>query len=123
MSKDRFLIITGLSGSGKTVVSHFLEDLGYYRVDNLPAKLIPHFVDLWLQRKVELGRVALVIDIREPSLLKEFPRAWREIRRRVGARLIFLDASDESLVKRFSETRRPPPPNPEAGGAGGPRER
>lgn len=109
MTKDRFLIITGLSGSGKTVFSHFLEDLGYYRVDNLPAKLIPHFVDLWLQRKVEIGRVALVVDIREPSFLKEFPRVWKEIRRKVGAKLIFLDAGDESLVKRFSETRRPHP--------------
>jgi len=109
MMKDRFLVITGLSGSGKTVVSHFLEDLGYYRVDNLPAKLIPNFVDLWLHRKVEIGKVALVVDIREPSFLREFPKAWKEIRRRVGARLIFLDASDESLVKRFSETRRPHP--------------
>jgi UPF0042 nucleotide-binding protein len=109
MSKDRFLIITGMSGSGKTVVSHFLEDLGYYRVDNLPARLIPAFIDLWLHRKVEVGRVALVIDIREPALLKDFPRAWKEVRRKVDARLIFLDASDESLVKRFSETRRPHP--------------
>ena len=109
MTRDKFLIIAGLSGSGKTVVSHFFEDLGYYRVDNLPAKLIPSFVDLWLHGKVEIGKVALVVDIREPSFLKEFPRVWKELRRKVGARLLFLDATDEALVKRFSETRRPHP--------------
>ncbi len=109
LKDNRFLIITGLSGSGKTVVSRFLEDLGYYCVDNLPAKLIPGFVDLWLKKKVEIDRVALVMDIREPRFLTEFPEVLREIRRRVPAKLIFLDATDESLVKRFSETRRPHP--------------
>lgn len=106
---NRFLIVTGLSGSGKTVVSRFLEDLGYYCVDNLPAKLIPSFVGLWQKRKVEIDRVALVVDIREPSFLTEFPRIFREIRRKITPRLIFLDASDDVLVKRFSESRRPHP--------------
>jgi UPF0042 nucleotide-binding protein len=109
LKDNRFLIITGLSGSGKTVVSRFLEDLGYYCVDNLPAKLIPEFVELWLKKKVEIDRVALVLDIREPHFLTEFPRVLKEIRRRAPARLVFLDSSDESLVKRFSETRRPHP--------------
>jgi len=109
-SKDnRFLIVTGLSGSGKTVVSRFLEDLGYYCVDNLPAKLIPGFVDLWLKKKVEIDRVALVLDIREPRFVTEFPRVFKEIRKRAPARLVFLEATDEALVKRFSETRRPHP--------------
>jgi len=106
---NRFLIVTGLSGSGKTVVSRTLEDLGYYCIDNLPAKLIPDLVALWLKKKVEIERVALVIDIREPRFLSEFPRVFREIRKKVSARLIFLEASDEALVKRFSETRRPHP--------------
>jgi RNase adapter protein RapZ len=106
---NRFLIVTGLSGSGKTVVSRTLEDLGYYCIDNLPAKLIPDLVELWLKRKVEIERVALVIDIREPRFLSEFPRVFREIRKRAPARLIFLEASDETLAKRFSETRRPHP--------------
>jgi len=106
---NRFLIVTGLSGSGKTVVSRFLEDLGYYCVDNLPAKLIPSFVDLWQKKKVEIERVALVVDIREPSFLADFPRTFREVCRKISPRLIFLDASDESLVKRFSECRRPHP--------------
>jgi UPF0042 nucleotide-binding protein len=109
LKDNRFLIVTGLSGSGKTVVSRFLEDLGYYCVDNLPAKLIPEFVNLWLKKKVEIDRVALVLDIREPHFLTEFPRILKEIRKRAPARLVFLDASDESLVKRFSETRRPHP--------------
>jgi RNase adapter protein RapZ len=106
---NRFLIVTGLSGSGKTVVSRTLEDLGYYCIDNLPAKLIPDLIDLWLRKKVEIERVALVIDIREPKFLTEFPRVFREIRKQAPARLIFLEASDEALVKRFSETRRPHP--------------
>ena len=106
---NRFVILTGLSGSGKTVVSRFLEDLGYYCVDNLPAKLILNFVDLWQKKKVEIERVALVVDIREPTFLAEFPRIFREIRRKISPRLVFLDASDESLVKRFSESRRPHP--------------
>jgi len=111
MGKDRgngdFIIITGLSGSGKTVVSRFLEDLGYYCVDNLPAKLIPGLVDLWQNGKVEIARMALVIDIREPNFLNDFPRILKQLR--VKPRLIFLEAADEALVKRFSESRRPHP--------------
>lgn len=106
---DRFLIITGLSGSGKTVVSRFLEDLGYYCVDNLPAKLIPSFVDLWQRKEVEIEKVALVVDIREKGFTTEFPEVLRAIRAKVSPRLIFLEASDEALIKRFSETRRPHP--------------
>jgi UPF0042 nucleotide-binding protein len=109
MKDDRFLIITGLSGSGKTVVSRFLEDLGYYCVDNLPAKLIPSFVDLWMREEVEIEKVALVVDIREPGFLTKFPAVWKEIRKKISARLIFLDASDGTLGKRFSESRRPHP--------------
>jgi UPF0042 nucleotide-binding protein len=106
---NRFLIVTGLSGSGKTVVSRFLEDLGYYCVDNLPAKLIPNLVGLWLKREMEIDRLALVIDIREPRFLADFPRVLRELERRIRPRVLFLDASDETLVKRFSESRRPHP--------------
>lgn len=106
---DRFLIITGLSGSGKTVVSRFLEDLGYYCLDNLPAKLIPTFVELWMRKEVEIERVALVIDIREAGFLTKFPEVLEEIRKKISAKVIFLEASDETLVKRFSESRRPHP--------------
>jgi UPF0042 nucleotide-binding protein len=109
MIDDRFLIITGLSGSGKTVVSHFLEDLGFYCVDNLPAKLIPIFLELWMRKEVEIEKVALVVDIREHGFLTDFPQVWEQIREKISPRLIFLDASDETLVKRFSESRRPHP--------------
>jgi len=106
---NRFLIVTGLSGSGKTVVSRALEDFGYYCMDNLPAKLIVQFVDLWLRKKVEIDRTALVVDIREPRFLTDFPGVFRAIRKKVPVKLVFLEASDEALVKRFNETRRPHP--------------
>lgn len=106
---NRFLIVTGMSGSGKTVVIRALEDFGYYCVDNLPAKLIPDFVDFWLKKRIEIDRVALVIDIREPRFLADFPAVFREIRKKAPVRLLFLEASDEALAKRFNETRRPHP--------------
>ncbi|MEW5900441.1 MAG: RNase adapter RapZ [Acidobacteriota bacterium] len=106
---NRFLIITGISGSGKTVASRFLEDLGYYCVDNLPAKLIPSLVDLWLHKEVEIERIALVVDMREPGFLTEFPAVLNEIKKKITPKLIFLDSSDETLLKRFSESRRPHP--------------
>ncbi len=109
MTGDRFLIITGLSGSGKTVVSRFLEDLGYYCVDNLPATLIPSLINLWRRRELAIEKVALVVDIREHGFLTMFPRIWEDIRKKAGPKLIFLDATDETLVKRFSESRRPHP--------------
>ncbi len=109
MRYDRFLIITGLSGSGKTVVSNFLEDLGYYRVDNLPVKLIPIFVNLWKRKEFEIEKVVLVVDIRETGFIQEFPRVLKSIRKVVSPHLLFLEASDDILVKRFSESRRPHP--------------
>lgn len=112
MSKSRdirFLIITGLSGSGKTVVSRFLEDFGYYCIDNLPSKLIPMFVDLWTRKEVEIEKVALVVDIREAGFSTDFPEVLESIQDKVRPYLIFLEASDEVLYKRFSESRRPHP--------------
>jgi UPF0042 nucleotide-binding protein len=105
----RFVIITGLSGSGKTVVSRFLEDLGYYCIDNLPTKLLHSFVDLWTRKEVEIEKVALVVDIREVGFTQEFPEALQSIREKVQPYMIFLEASDEVLFKRFSESRRPHP--------------
>jgi UPF0042 nucleotide-binding protein len=102
-----FIVVTGLSGSGKTVVSRYLEDMGYYCVDNLPAKLIPELVNLWQRRKVEIDKIALVVDIREPNFLKEFPSVLKRLK--IKPFVLFLEASDETLVKRFSESRRPHP--------------
>lgn len=109
MKDNRFLIITGLSGSGKTVVSRFLEDLGYYCIDNLPSKLIPNLVELWTRKEFEIEKVALVVDIREAGFSKKFPEVLKVIRKKISPRVIFLEASDEVLVKRFSESRRPHP--------------
>ena len=109
MKDDRFLIITGLSGSGKTSVSRFLEDLGYYCIDNLPAKLIPSFVDLWMREEFKIEKVALVVDIREEGFTTEFPNVVESIRKKIPIWMIFLEASDETLVQRFSESRRPHP--------------
>jgi UPF0042 nucleotide-binding protein len=109
MKSEKFLIITGLSGSGKTVVSRFLEDFGYYCIDNLPAKLIPNFIELWKRKEVEIEKVALVIDIREAGFETEFLEILDKIRKDVMPWLIFLEASDETLLKRYSESRRPHP--------------
>lgn len=106
---DNFLILTGLSGSGKTVVSHFFEDMGYYRIDNLPAKLIPYLVDFWKAREVEIQKIVLVVDIREAGFLQDFPQALDKIKEVVTPKIIFLEARDEILIKRYSESRRPHP--------------
>lgn len=109
MKDDRLLIITGLSGSGKTVTSRFLEDFGYYCVDNLPAKLIPNFIDLWRRKEVGIEKVALVVDIREAGFAEEFPKVLDSIKEKIKPILLFLETSDEVLIKRYSESRRPHP--------------
>jgi UPF0042 nucleotide-binding protein len=104
------VVVTGLSGSGKSTALRVLEDLGFYCVDNLPVALLPRFVELWKSSRDELHRVAFGIDARERLFLGEFRSAFDEVRR-AGIRLevMYLEASDEVLVRRFSETRRPHP--------------
>ena len=108
----RLVVLTGLSGAGKSEAIHALEDLGYFCVDNLPTSLIPPFADL-LSRSGEttVKRAAVVVDMRDPGFLRGFAGVLRELRRRnsLGAVVIFLEASDAALVRRFSETRRPHP--------------
>jgi UPF0042 nucleotide-binding protein len=104
----QLVIITGLSGSGKATVLKAFEDLGYYAVDNLPIGLIPKFAEL-TQDAAKVRRAALVIDIREGLGLKQFPAIYKQLRRRVPATLVYLEADDSTLVRRFSETRRPHP--------------
>lgn len=102
-------MITGLSGSGKTHVSRVLEDMGWFCVDNLPTALIPRFAGLILG-SAELRRSALVVDMREPAFLKAFPQAYRNLKDRgLSASLLFLEANERALLRRFSETRRPHP--------------
>lgn len=102
------VIITGMSGSGKASVLKAFEDLGYYCVDNLPVQLIPQFADLATQSQ-EIRRTALVMDVRERSGLEELPKFLKAIRRMIPTKVVFLEASDEVLLRRFSETRRPHP--------------
>src|SRR5512134_1357032 len=111
----RFVIVTGLSGSGKTHAIRALEDLGYFCVDNLPSQLIPTFADLASRGDAGLERVAIVADVREGGFLKQFPKVYRRLKATPGVepRLIFLEANRSSLVRRFSETRRPHPLAPD----------
>lgn len=103
------VIITGLSGAGKGSILHTFEDLGYYCVDNLPVPLIPIFADLYVKASEERQRAALVVDIREGEALNRFPAVYERLRRRQPATLVFVEASDSALGRRFSETRRPHP--------------
>ena len=102
------VIITGLSGSGKGSVLKVFEDLGYYSVDNLPIGLIPKFAEL-TRDSASIRFAALVVDIREGQGLKRFPEIYGRIRREIPTRLLFMEADDETIVRRFSETRRPHP--------------
>src|ERR1035437_9794837 len=106
--KPELVVITGLSGSGKGSVLKALEDLGFYSVDNLPVELIPKFAELTCNNP-SIQAAALVVDIREGAGLKMFPKVFTGIRKSVTARLIFLEADDDAIVRRFSETRRPHP--------------
>jgi RNase adapter protein RapZ len=105
---NHLVVITGMSGSGKASVMKAFEDLGYYCVDNLPIGLIPRFADLAKQSS-EIEKAALVTDIREGEQLRRLPAIIRSLRRQVNMTVIFLEASDEVLQRRFSETRRPHP--------------
>jgi len=104
----QLVIITGVSGSGKGTVLKAFEDLGYYAVDNLPIELIPKFAEL-TKDSAKVRRAALVIDIREGQKLRQFPTIYKRLRTQVPATLLFLEADDSTLVRRFSETRRPHP--------------
>lgn len=102
------VIITGTSGSGKLTALKAFEDLGFYSVDNLPIALLTKFADLTTDSKSR-KRAALIIDIREGESLKQFPAIYAELKRTTRPVLLFLDAEDEILRRRYSETRRPHP--------------
>ncbi|HYM79575.1 MAG TPA: RNase adapter RapZ [Candidatus Dormibacteraeota bacterium] len=102
------VIITGMSGSGKASVLKAFEDLGYYCVDNLPVELIPRFAELAVRSR-DTRRTALVVDVREGSKLGKLPDILKSVRRMIPTKVVFLEASDVVLLRRFSETRRPHP--------------
>jgi UPF0042 nucleotide-binding protein len=111
----RFIVVTGLSGSGKSQAIRALEDLGYYCVDNLPVALLPVMAELAMGQGDDHERVAVVMDVRESKFVSDFPRVYRRLKTtaQVRSRLIFLEAEHKELVKRFNETRRPHPLAPD----------
>ncbi|MCX8129256.1 MAG: RNase adapter RapZ [Clostridia bacterium] len=110
----RFVVITGVSGAGKSQVVKFLEDLGYFCVDNLPPSLIPKFTEICFQSGGKMDKIALVIDIRGGELLKDlFPGLEAIKEAGFSYEILFLEASDEVLIKRYKESRRAHPLAPE----------
>lgn len=107
--RHSFVVVTGLSGSGKSQAIRALEDLGYFCVDNIPTALIPTLAQLAARGAFE--KAAIVVDVRERRFLATFPSVYRKLKRMRGLApsLIFLDATNDALVRRFSETRRPHP--------------
>lgn len=103
------LIVTGMSGAGRSTAANALEDLGWYVVDNLPPQMLRPLLELTSLAGGVLPRVAVVVDVRGRDLFSELPEALRALRERREMRLMFLDASDEALVRRFEAVRRPHP--------------
>ncbi len=123
-TRSRFVVLTGLSGSGKSQAIRALEDLGYFCVDNLPVALLPMLAELTLRAGSEITRAAVVVDVREGRLLKDFPAIYRRLKAmsNLNPVLIFLEAEEPTLVRRFSETRRPHPLSPDRSAIEGIRE-
>ncbi len=106
----QFVLITGLSGSGKGSVLKTFEDLGYHCVDNLPIDLIPKFAEMCQQPGSRIDRAAAVVDIRGGEALSQLPTVYRDLtRNNLKPSLVFMEASDKALIRRFEETRRPHP--------------
>jgi UPF0042 nucleotide-binding protein len=110
MSGIDFVVVTGMSGAGKSAASRCLEDLGFFCIDNLPVTLIPKVAELCAQSEKRIERVALVVDAREGRFLEGLFDILLDLRREGHlVRMVFLEASDAALVRRFSESRRPHP--------------
>jgi RNase adapter protein RapZ len=108
-SARQLVILTGLSGSGKRSVLNTFEDLGFYCVDNLPVSFIPTFSELYEGGRGEVERAALLVDAREGTQIAQLPGIYRKLAGERAATLVFIEASDAVLQRRFSETRRPHP--------------
>ena len=105
----QLVILTGLSGSGKSTVLHAFEDMGFYCVDNLPVELIPIFAELHAAGEGDFARAALLVDAREGAQIEKLPALLRHLRKDHPIALVFIEAAEDALVRRYSETRRPHP--------------
>lgn len=107
----KLLIVTGMSGSGKSSVMDVMEDIGFYCIDNIPPKLIPQFVDLCRKSEMSLDRIAVAVDIRSGDMFAEIFHAWQSLKdeNSVEVKVLFIEAEDEVLIKRYKETRRKHP--------------
>lgn len=109
-----FLVITGMSGAGKSQAMNVLEDMGYYCMDNLPPALLTNFAELCLKSEEEIDKVAVVVDIRSGEFFDHLFKGLQGLNDiGIDHKILFLDAKEEILVKRFKELRRPHPLNPE----------
>ena len=107
MHRHKIIIITGLSGSGKSVALAALEDTGFYCVDNMPVTLLPKFMELPLQDEPEIAGLAFVMDMREKGFLSAFPEIFQELRRKgFNIEVLFLEADETIILRRYSQTRR-----------------
>ena len=105
----QLVILTGLSGSGKSTVLHAFEDMGFYCVDNLPVELIPIFAELHEAGEGDFSRAALLVDAREGLQIEKLPGLLKHLRKEHPISLVFIEANDDALLRRYSETRRPHP--------------
>jgi len=106
--RKELVIVTGISGAGKASALKAFEDLGFHCVDNLPLELLPDFAGL-VRKSTEVESAAIVVDIREGQTLDRFPDILKQVKKLLPTRVVFLDAQDAVLVRRYSETRRPHP--------------
>ncbi len=119
MKDIRLVILSGLSGSGKSTAANVLEDMNFFCVDNLPVTLLPKFLELSLKSR-DIAKLATVVDVREREFLKDFPKTLKEIKGGgYDVELLYLEAADEALIRRFSETRRRHPLAPRESAAEG----
>ncbi len=107
----QLLIVTGMSGSGKSCVMDVMEDIGYYCIDNIPPKLIPRFVDLCRHSDSSLNNIAVAVDIRSGDMFDEIIHSWQILKTEpdIEVKVLYIEASDEVLIKRYKETRRKHP--------------
>jgi RNase adapter protein RapZ len=105
----QLVILTGLSGSGKSTVLHAFEDMGFYCVDNLPIELIPIFAELHAAGEGDFARAALLVDAREGAQLEKLPPLLKHLKKDHPITLVFIEADEDALLRRYSETRRPHP--------------